>query len=79
MRLIRLKIVVLPAPFGPMMENTSPCSHLEADGIDRADAAETDGDIIGRKMLTAAAPTGRMISGAGNRCADSADRPGTNA
>src|ERR1700729_1403419 len=26
MRLIRLNIVVLPAPFGPMMENTSPCS-----------------------------------------------------
>ena len=25
MRLIRLKIVVLPAPFGPMIENTSPC------------------------------------------------------
>src|SRR4051794_3570355 len=24
MRLIRLKMVVLPAPFGPMIENTSP-------------------------------------------------------
>ena len=46
MRLIRLKIVVLPAPFGPMMENTSPCLHLETDGIDGADAAETDRDIV---------------------------------
>ena len=50
MRLIRLKIVVLPAPFGPMIENTSPCSHVEADRIDGADAAETDGDVLGAEQ-----------------------------
>ena len=50
MRLIRLKIVVLPAPFGPMIENTSPSLHLEADRIDGADAAEADRDVVGAEQ-----------------------------
>ena len=50
MRLIRLKIVVLPAPFGPMMEKTSPALDREADGVDGADAAEIDRDVLGAKQ-----------------------------
>ena len=49
MRLIRLKIVVLPAPLGPMMVKTSPVLHVEAHAVDGLDAAEVDRELLGRE------------------------------
>ena len=43
-------MVVLPAPFGPMMENTSPWFDREADPFDGANAAEADADVLGTKQ-----------------------------
>ena len=47
MRLTRLKMVVLPAPLGPIMVNTSPLLHGEADVVDGANAAEIDDEVLG--------------------------------
>ena len=44
--LIVLKIDVLPAPFGPMIANSSPGLHVERHVVDRGDAAEPQGDVV---------------------------------
>ena len=50
MREIRLKIEVLPAPLGPMIEKISPLLHGEADVIDRLQAAEIDDEVLGPEV-----------------------------
>ena len=49
MREIRLKMVVLPAPLGPMMVKTWPGLHLEADPVHRPDAPEVHDQLVGRE------------------------------
>ena len=49
MREIKLKIELLPAPFGPMMEKISPFSTAK-DGVDRFQAAEMQRDILGAEI-----------------------------
>ena len=43
----QLKKVLLPAPFGPMMARISPLRDLEVDAIERGQAAEADGQVLG--------------------------------
>ena len=44
-----LNSVVLPAPFGPMMENTRPGATAQAHVVDRMHAAEGDRQVFGRE------------------------------
>ena len=47
MRQIRLKIVVLPAPLGPMIGEDLALLDLEADAVDGLDAAEVQREVVG--------------------------------
>ena len=40
--------VVLPAPFGPISPTSWPSETVEVDLVDRAEAAERDGDPVRR-------------------------------
>ena len=44
--LIRLKKVVLPAPFGPMIAHSSPFATLQRDVAHRHEIAEPLGDVV---------------------------------
>ena len=60
----RLKIVVLPEPFGPIRPTTSPGPHLEGDVLDADRAAEAHGDI---REGRAALPRPPQLAGRGRR------------
>ena len=44
--LIRLKKVVLPAPFGPMIARNSPFAHVQRHVADGHEIAESLGDVV---------------------------------
>ena len=50
MREIRLKIELLPAPFGPMIERISPFSTAKRHRIDRLQAAEMQRQVFGAEI-----------------------------
>ena len=51
-----LSVVVLPAPFAPMSVTISPSRDLEADALDRLDAAVVDVQITYLKQHRSALP-----------------------
>ena len=45
-RVMALNTEVLPAPFGPMIANTSPCANRKAEVADRGDATERQRQVF---------------------------------
>ena len=66
-------IVVLPAPFGPMMQRSSPGSTIERQAFERLEAVEADGEAVevedraGASVGRSAAALHRLLLGGGRR------------